>query len=212
MTKPAPAEPLPVLYEDHYLLAIDKPAGLLAVPGRGADKQDCLLNRVQQLYPDALLVHRLDQATSGLMLLARTTAVQSRLSVLFRDRLVDKTYQALVHGRLQPEQGSVHLAIGRNWDERPRRKVMEGGKPAQTDWQVLAYDATQNHSRVALQPLTGRTHQLRVHLLALGHPIVGDRLYGVADQAERLMLHATRLKLAHPVTREALALESPVPF
>ena len=212
MTSAAHSDLLPVLYEDEHLLAINKPAGLLAVPGRGADKQDCLLTRVQWAYPEALLVHRLDQATSGLMLLARTTAVQSRLSVLFRDRLIVKTYQALAHGLLQPERGSVQLAIGRDWDERPRRQVMEGGKPAQTDWQRLDYDAGENRSRVALQPLTGRTHQLRVHLQALGHPIVGDRLYGVADPAERLMLHATRLVLVHPVTGLPLELESTVPF
>ncbi|MBU6466670.1 MAG: RluA family pseudouridine synthase [Burkholderiales bacterium] len=212
MTYPAPCDPLSVLYQDEHLLAIDKPAGLLAVPGRGADKQDCLLTRAQQRYPEALLVHRLDQATSGLILLARTPEVQSRLSAAFRDRLIAKTYLALVHGQLQPERGSVQLAIGRDWDERPRRKVMADGKPAQTDWQLLAYDATCDQSRVALQPLTGRTHQLRVHLLALGHPIVGDRLYGVADGVHRLMLHATRLVLVHPMTGEPLALESAVPF
>ncbi len=200
-----------LVHQDPHLLVVDKPAGLLAVPGRGPDKQDCLLHRLQALYPEVLVVHRLDQATSGLMVLARNPAVQRQLSALFRDRQVHKQYQATVHGRLQPTHGTVSLPLAADWPQRPRQKVdTVAGKPSETHWTVLAYDPGSHTSSVALEPVTGRTHQLRVHMLALGHPIVGDTLYGLPDGAPRMQLHALALAFVHPVTGEALAVHNPV--
>jgi tRNA pseudouridine32 synthase/23S rRNA pseudouridine746 synthase len=154
---------------------------------------------VQTTHPEALIVHRLDQATSGLLVLARHATVHRQLSALFRLRQVDKQYEALVTGHLQG-QGLIDLPLCADWPRRPRQQVhLTLGKPSLTHWQSLAYNATSHHTRVALLPHTGRTHQLRVHLLAIGHPIVGDTLYDQPD-AGRLMLHATRLGFTHPVT------------
>jgi tRNA pseudouridine32 synthase/23S rRNA pseudouridine746 synthase len=203
-----------VLLEDSSLLAVDKPAGLLAVPGRGADKQDCLTVRVQARWPDALVVHRLDMATSGLMLFARGAAVQRRLSIDFAARRVAKRYVALVHGRPDQDAGRIELALAADWPQRPRRKVdPRHGKASITDWQVLDFDAARQVTRLALQPLTGRSHQLRVHLAAIGHPILGDALYAPPPlQAGRLMLHACGLELAHPRDGRPLRLHCDPPF
>lgn len=204
---------LPAVFEDAHLLVVNKPPGLLAVPGRGSDKQDCLLHRVQAACPEALLVHRLDQATSGLMLLAKSVAMQRALSKLFETRQVHKQYTAVVHGQLRPDAGGVNLPLIVDWPARPRQKIdFELGKPSETRWQVLSRDALSDTTRVTLEPITGRSHQLRVHMLALGHVLVGDRLYGaVADtledggnknvaQPRRMCLHATRLAFKHPVS------------
>ncbi len=219
-----------LVYCDDALIAVNKPTGLLAVPGRS--ESDCVALRVQALYPDALVVHRLDQATSGLMLLARGKAMQSALSVLFRDRLVAKTYVAVVHGIVLDESGEVALPLMADWPERPRQKVDALGKASLTHWRVLARYATTQTTRLALQPLTGRTHQLRVHMQAMGHPIVGDALYGIDDAsygpaarsngnandsglqspAPRLLLHAQRLLLPHPQSGAPLDLLAPLPF
>jgi len=211
---------LDVIHADAYLLVIEKPAGMLSVPGRGADKQDCAAARVQRLYPDALVVHRLDMATSGLLLMARGAAMQRRLSRAFADRQVGKRYLAVVAGRLvAPAPGDwalIDLPLAADWPNRPRRIVdPEHGKPSQTRWRVLDYDAACDATRLELEPITGRSHQLRVHLQALGHPILGDTLYGAADvqaRAPRLLLHATMLQLAHPATGQPLACSSAVPF
>ena len=211
---------LEVVHEDAHLLALVKPAGLLAVPGRGSDKADCLTARAQQRWPDALVVHRLDQATSGLMLLARGLPMQRALSAAFAERRVNKRYQALLHGHavLPPGAdsvwGEIDLPLLIDWPNRPRSAVnYAAGKPSRTRWRPLAYDAANDITRVALQPLTGRSHQLRVHLQAIGHPIVGDALYGPAgDGAARLMLHAGGLELAHPASGQPLVLDSAVPF
>jgi len=207
------------LYADATLLVFDKPSGLLAVPGRGADKQDCLAARVQARYPDALIVHRLDMATSGLMLMARGAAAQRELSKAFAAREVNKRYIAVVAGHLEaPPQGwgMIDLPIIVDWPNRPLRIVdHQVGKPSLTRWRVLGYDATGAHTRVELEPITGRSHQLRVHLRELGHPILGDALYappGVQALAKRLLLHAWSLRLVHPVTGEGLVFERPAPF
>ncbi len=207
-----------VLHEDEYLLAIEKPAGLLAVPGRGAEKADCLASRAVKRWPDALVVHRLDQATSGLMLLARNIEMQRSLSSAFAERRVHKRYEAIVHG-LPATPGSsdgwgeIDLPMMADWPRRPRSKIdLENGKPSQTRWKVLAHDVTEHRTRVLLEPITGRTHQLRLHMQALGHPIVGDTLYGPEDGAPRLMLHAYELRLTHPESGAALHLQSQVPF
>lgn len=207
------------LYIDDTLLVLDKPSGLLAVPGRGADKQDCLAARVQARYPDALIVHRLDMATSGLMVMARGPAAQRALSKAFAAREVNKRYVAVVAGRLDASQedwGVIDLPIIVDWPNRPVRIVdHQRGKPSLTRWRVLAYDAGAASTRVELEPITGRSHQLRVHLRELGHPILGDALYAppeVQARAGRLLLHACSLHFVHPLTGEALAFERPAPF
>ena len=213
---PPPDTGLQLYYQDDYLLVVDKPAGLLSVPGRGEVRQDCLSLRVQQRFPDALVVHRLDMATSGLLLMARGLAMQRQLSAGFAGRDVQKTYQALVAGRLQPAQGDIQLPLMADWLQRPRQKVdLQDGKPSHTTYQLLAYDAAADVSRVSLTPHTGRTHQLRVHMQALGHPMLGDTLYAppaVQQAAPRLCLHACALQLRHPHSGALLQLHSPVPF
>jgi tRNA pseudouridine32 synthase/23S rRNA pseudouridine746 synthase len=213
---PPPDVGLDLVYQDEYLIAVNKPTGLLSVPGRGAGRDDCLISRVQQRFADALIVHRLDMATSGLLLLARGPDMQRHLSLQFQKREIDKRYMALVHGHLAQVQGEVDLPLITDWPNRPMQMVChERGKPSQTRYVVLAQDAAAQQSRVELEPLTGRSHQLRVHMLALGHAMVGDPLYG--DQAQqgrypRLMLHACMLALAHPVTGVRLTLHSAPPF
>jgi tRNA pseudouridine32 synthase/23S rRNA pseudouridine746 synthase len=207
------------LYVDDTLIVVDKPSGLLAVPGRGADKQDCLAARVQARYPGALIVHRLDMATSGLMVMARGPAAQRELSKAFAARQVQKRYIAVVAGRLDaPPQGwgMIDLPIIVDWPNRPVRIVdHQQGKPCFTRWRVLGYDASGTRTRVELEPITGRSHQLRVHLRELGHPILGDALYAPADVqalAARLLLHAWLLRFDHPATGEQRVFESPSPF
>ena len=209
-------------FEDEYLLVLEKPSGLLCVPGRGPDKQDCLSARAQQRWPDALIVHRLDQATSGLVIMARSLAVQRQLSQAFAERQVQKRYIAVVAGRLEPspqitapqDWQLIDLPIAADWERRPLRVInAETGKSSQTQWRVLAFEGEQ--TRVLLNPLTGRTHQLRVHMAALGHPIFGDALYAdptIAASAPRLLLHATALEFMHPVHGHLIQLESPPSF
>jgi tRNA pseudouridine32 synthase / 23S rRNA pseudouridine746 synthase len=210
-----------VLYVDNSLLVLNKPSGLLAVPGRGEDKQDCLSARVQRRFPDALVVHRLDMATSGLMLMVRGIAMQRVLAKMFEMRQVHKRYIAVVQGRLLPPEGDygwglIDLPIMVDWPRRPLRIIdAERGKPSQTRWRSMAFDEASDSTRVELEPLTGRSHQLRVHLQALGHPILGDALYApaaLAAAAPRLLLHACALGLAHPLSAEPLRFESPPPF
>ena len=204
------------MFADEWLVAVDKPAGLLSVPGRGAGKQDCAAVRVQRDWPDALVVHRLDMATSGLLLMPRGALMQRRLAAAFERRAVAKRYVALVGGIVGPDEGVVDLPLLVDWPRRPLQKVdRANGKPSVTRWRVLARDAAAHCTRVELEPLTGRSHQLRVHMQAIGHPIAGDPLYAARTQAPlapRLMLHATRLAFAHPASGEPLTLESPAPF
>ncbi len=202
------------------LLVIDKPSGLPAVPGRGPGLQDCVATRVQASFPDALVVHRLDMATSGLMLMARGAAAQRALGTAFAARELDKRYVALVAGRLPAGPGDgwreIDLPLAADWPARPRQQVdRENGKPSLTRWRVLGHDGQNGWTRVELRPLSGRTHQLRVHLFAIGHPIVGDTLYAppaVQAQAARLLLHASAIALAHPATGERMVFTSPAPF
>ncbi len=210
---------LTVLYADAALLVLDKPSGLLSVPGLGADKQDCLSARAQALYPDALITHRLDQATSGLMLMARGADANRKLSAAFASRSVGKRYLAVVEGILaapDDEWGVIDLPISLDWPNRPRRIIdQQNGKPSVTRWRVLSHDRSKQTTRLALEPLTGRSHQLRVHLQALGHAIIGDTLYGrqpTSGPAGRMLLHAESLELQHPVSGEALRFVSDTPF
>lgn len=199
-------------YIDDALLVVEKPAGLLSVPGRSAENQDCVVARLQVLYPDALTVHRLDQVTSGLLLHARGKTTQAALSMQFEQRRVGKCYEAVVQGVIEGDAGDVDLPLIVDWPSRPKQKVdHEHGKPALTRWRVLSRDVGAQRTRVALEPVTGRSHQLRLHMASLGHPIVGDVLYGAAP-AQRVHLHACSLHFTHPVTGDALAFESATPF
>jgi tRNA pseudouridine32 synthase / 23S rRNA pseudouridine746 synthase len=210
------AQDLALLHCDAALLAFDKPAGLLCVPGRGADKQDCLATRAQARWPDAMVVHRLDMATSGVVLMARGSAAQRALNLAFAERAIEKTYLAVVHALMANDHGEIDLPLAADWPNRPLQMVDAlHGKPSLTRYRVLARDPAANTTRVALQPVTGRSHQLRVHLQALGHPIVGDALYAPAAlqaAAERLLLHALSLRLVHPSTGDSLSIESAAPF
>lgn len=223
---PAPTAPalsggaLTLVHEDEAFVVLDKPAGLLAVPGRGPDKQDCLSARAQARWPDALIVHRLDMATSGLVILARGLAMQRTLSMHFEKRRVHKRYTAVVAGGLRnpdPTNGwqSIELPLMIDWLNRPRSVVnAEHGKPSLTRWR-LADPQRGPGTRLELEPVTGRTHQLRVHLQAIGHPIAGDPLYASEAQralADRLLLHAGWLALPHPVSGAPLEFHSPCPF
>lgn len=207
---PAPYPQL--LHVDARLLAVDKPAGLLSVPGRGEDKADCVLARLRLVYPEALAVHRLDQVTSGVMVFARDAASHRALSVAFQHCKVWKTYEAIVEGEVDGDAGEVDAPMRCDWPNRPRQMVdLVDGKPALTRWRVLARDPAGAWTRLALHPHTGRSHQLRVHMCALGHPIVGDVFYG-AGPAARVHLHASRLELAHPRSGKPLAFAAAVPF
>ena len=200
------------LHVDAALIVAEKPAGLLAVPGRGPDKQDCLSARVQQCYPDALIVHRLDMDTSGLICFARTAEAQRRLNLSFEERRVGKRYFARVIGRLEGE-GEIDLPLSADLLDRPKSKVDHvHGKPSRTRWRAAGYEAAGDATRVELAPVTGRTHQLRVHLAALGYPIVGDPLYAPPAPAPRMCLHATALALFHPVDGRPVEFFSPPPF
>ncbi|TXI98169.1 MAG: RNA pseudouridine synthase [Aquabacterium sp.] len=213
---PPPDEGLDLIHVDEALIVVNKPEGLLSVPGRGEDRQDCMVHRVQQRFPEALTVHRLDMATSGLLVFARGEAMQRALSVLFQDRQVNKRYVAVVQGLLAPDHGEVNLPLIADWPNRPRQMVcFERGKPSQTLYEVLARDPLKDETRVALTPVTGRSHQLRVHMLALGHPMLGDPFYGDADsqaRAPRLLLHAEALGLPHPVSGERVHWACAAPF
>lgn len=208
-----PETPLEVLHEDHEIVVVDKAAGLLSVPGKGPHLADCLLSRVQEAFPTALLVHRLDRDTSGVMVFGLTPHAQRNLSMQFEKRRAKKKYVARVWGRLEPKEGTVDLPLIVDWPNRPLQKVCQKtGKSAQTDWRVIRHD--DNESRVRLSPRTGRSHQLRVHMLALGHVILGDPLYaeGVAADYPRLMLHSQELRVSHPESGRGLSFRAEVPF
>lgn len=203
-----------ILHVDEHLVAADKPAGLPTVPGRPVALHDCLWLRVREQVADALVVHRLDMATSGLVLFARGPVMQRALSIAFASRQVHKRYIAVVHGRVEPDSGQIELPLAADWPNRPRQRVdIERGKPSTTRYAVVSRDA--DSTRLALEPLTGRSHQLRVHLAAIGHPILGDTLYGdagVQAAATRLLLHATGLTFTHPHDGREVSFGSPVPF
>ncbi len=203
-------------YQDDYLIILNKPAGLLSVPGRGEDKQDCLISRVQKEFSDALIVHRLDMSTSGLMVMARGKEIERNLSILFQQRKVAKKYIAVVDGKVSTYCGEVDLPLITDWPNRPKQKVdFKNGKSSQTRYTVLSYDKKNNTTRLKLIPLTGRTHQLRVHLQSINHAILGDELYASKEAIEkspRLLLHACYLSFTHPVTDELIEINSEPEF
>jgi len=209
-----PQEPLRILHADHEILVVDKPSGLLSVPGKGGHKADCLIERLRGPYPEVLLVHRLDADTSGVMVFALTPHAQRHLGLQFEHRQTKKHYLARLWGHLHPDAGRVDLPLIVDWPNRPRQHVNhETGKPAQTDWKVLRREVD-GTTRVRLNPLTGRSHQLRVHMLSLGHPILGDPLYaeGPARDFPRLMLHAESLRLRHPDGGRHMTFTAACPF
>jgi tRNA pseudouridine32 synthase/23S rRNA pseudouridine746 synthase len=196
-----PTDPIEILHEDAHIVVVNKPSGLLSVPGRGEHLADCLIERLRLAFPQILLVHRLDRDTSGVMIFAQTPAAQRHLGQQFENRQTKKTYVARVWGQIAEKEGTVDLPLIVDWPNRPKQMVChETGKPAVTDWKVVKRDETE--TRVRLMPRTGRSHQLRVHMLALGHPILGDPFYasGAALEYPRLMLHSEELRVKHPDT------------
>ncbi|MFG6565234.1 pseudouridine synthase [Sulfitobacter sp. 1A13421] len=208
-----PQDPLVILHEDAEVLLVDKPSGLLSVPGKGEHLADCLITRVQAVFPQALLVHRLDRDTSGVMIFALTPHAQRHLGLQFEKRMTRKTYVARVWGVPAEKSGSVDLPLIVDWPNRPRQMVChETGKPAQTDWKMVKNDG--ETARLRLFPRTGRSHQLRVHMLALGHPILGDPFYatGPARDFPRLMLHSEELRFNHPQGGASTKVRAKAPF
>jgi tRNA pseudouridine32 synthase/23S rRNA pseudouridine746 synthase len=209
-----PDVPLAILHHDSALLVVNKPAGLLSVPGKDPGKEDCLIDRLRRVFPEVLLVHRLDCDTSGVMVFALTKAAQGNLGQQFEKRHTKKVYVARLSGLLEPKEGTVDLPLCVDWPNRPRQHVNhEQGKPAQTDWRVIRHDG--KTTRVRLMPLTGRSHQLRVHMLSLGHPILGDPIYAegpARTDYPRMMLHAESLRLRHPELGKTMTFSAPVPF
>ena len=213
MTAYAPPDgPLRVLHADADILVLDKPAGLLSVPGKGPELADCLVTRAQAEHPAALLVHRLDRDTSGVIVLGLTRAAQRDLGLQFETRRVKKVYVARVWGRVAEASGEVNLPLAVDWPNRPLQHVTPDGRPAQTTWRVVRHEG--DTTRLRLMPRTGRSHQLRVHMQAIGHPILGDPFYatGPARDFPRLMLHAESLRLRHPATGVTLTFSALCPF
>jgi tRNA pseudouridine32 synthase/23S rRNA pseudouridine746 synthase len=212
---PPTAPFLAVVHADDDILVLDKPCGLLTVPGKSAELADCVASRAAARHPGARIVHRLDMDTSGLLVLAMNPAAHRHLGLQFERRHVNKTYVARVAGHLRADAGTIDLPLSCDWPNRPRQMVdHESGRGAVTHYQVMerAADGT---TRVQLSPVTGRSHQLRVHMLALGHPILGDPLYATGTAltaADRLQLHAATLEIRHPVGGARLRFDAPAPF
>ncbi|WP_206483375.1 bifunctional tRNA pseudouridine(32) synthase/23S rRNA pseudouridine(746) synthase RluA [Thalassotalea sp. G2M2-11] len=205
---------LDIVYRDKDIVVLNKPSGLLTVPGRLTEHRDCLQTRVQRVLPSATIVHRLDMATSGIILMALNKAAHVHISRQFEQRKTQKQYLARVYGHVQEQDGTIDLPLICDWPNRPKQKVdHENGKQAKTHYHVLSY--SENSTFVELLPITGRSHQLRVHMLALGHPILGDRLYAhdkALTESPRLQLHAKWLQISHPVSEQTLTFEAPCPF
>ena len=213
---PPPDTGLEIIYQDDYLLALNKPAGLLSVPGNTEQKQDSLASRVQKEFPDALTVHRLDMCTSGIMLMALGKDAHRQLSMMFEQRKIKKRYVAIVDGKPEPPAGEINLPLITDWPNRPKQKIdHEIGKPSCTRFKVISFDDEDNSSRVELEPVTGRSHQLRVHMQTQGHTILGDKLYApkiLQEKSERLLLHAALLEFIHPFTKKHICIECEAPF
>ena len=204
-----------ILYEDDDLLFVDKPANLLSVPGKGPAGDYCLSTILQKSYDNLKVVHRLDMATSGLMLFTKNYATQKVINAQFEQRHVDKSYIAVVDGKIDAS-GSIDLPLMTDWPNRPKQKVChQQGRKSLTYYQPITYNKENNSTRLLLLPKTGRSHQLRVHLMAIGHAILGDEFYADAstfEKSDRLLLHAQSLKLSHPVTGQELSISSEAPF
>lgn len=210
---------LDIIFQDKDIVVLNKSSGLLSVPGRLPEHQDCLQNRVQRVLPTATIVHRLDMATSGIMIMALNKPAHVAISRQFEQRKTNKSYIARVFGKVAEIEGSIDLPLICDWPNRPKQMVdHDNGKKSLTNYSVLSYSTLSSGDEstlIELRPVTGRSHQLRVHMLALGHPILGDRLYAhekALTVSSRLQLHARNLSLTHPVTGELLCFVSPCPF
>ena len=216
MTRVSPPPTVPLAYHDDAFIVANKPSGLLTVPGRGPDKQDCLINRLLVNHPNSRIVHRLDQPTSGLVIVPQSYEALRHIGRQFETRTVSKRYTAVVAGLVAQNEGSVELPLICDWPNRPRQMVdWDNGKKALTHYRVLSRDRATQQTRLALIPVTGRSHQLRVHMRELGHPILGDTLYAPASviaASDRLLLHAEYIEFAHPVTGEPVVIEAPASF
>lgn len=205
---------LDILYRDEAVVVLNKQSGLLSVPGKPLAHRDCLESRVQTVLPEALIVHRLDRPTSGLIVMAFGADNHRALSIAFQDRKTEKTYVAEVFGKVVGDEGIVDEPLATDWERRPMQCIdYERGRPSQTKWSVL--ERSDRFTRLRLTPITGRSHQLRVHMQHLGHPILGDDFYAkgpALDASDRLLLHAERLAFAHPATGEWCTFEAPAPF
>lgn len=212
---PSCEEPLQVLHAEATHLLVDKPTRLLSVPGRSPENRDCVISRLQLEYPGATAVHRLDFDTSGIMVVPLSKAALSHLSRQFQQRSVNKCYTAVVYGQVEQDRGRIDLPIAPDREARPKYKISPEGKASVTDYQVLERNSQNNTTRLALYPITGRSHQLRLHLQALGHPILGCEFYAHAEalaMADRLLLHASELSFEHPTTGQRVNTTSAVPF
>lgn len=215
ITYSPPLDEPEILYIDDDVIVANKPAGLLSVPGRGADKQDCLISRLQASHPEALIVHRLDMPTSGILILARNPEAHRQLGKQFEERNIKKEYTAVVQGVVKNRHGEINLPLITDWPNRPKQKVdHENGKPSLTCYEILSVNAEEQNTRLKLTPVTGRSHQLRVHLLSIGHVIIGDALYSEIEAAKntRLHLHANKITFSQPSTNEILTVNSDSPF
>jgi tRNA pseudouridine32 synthase / 23S rRNA pseudouridine746 synthase len=203
-----------IVYQDDDLVLLDKPSGLLAVPGRGPELQDCLSSRVQAILPQALIVHRLDRDTSGLMVMALGSMAQRELSRQFAERIVEKRYLAVVYGCPEGAEGTVELPMRKDFDHPPRHMIDPiSGRSALTSWRLI--ERSGDRSRLEVRPLTGRSHQIRLHLATLGHPVLGDNLYAhdaARSMAPRLLLHAAELSLRHPADGRGMKWTAACPF
>jgi len=215
MYNPPAHQSLDILYQDDYLIIVNKPSGLLSVPGRGDDKQDCMLSRLQTEFPDALTVHRLDMSTSGILIFALNKATQRDLGSLFENRKIYKRYLAKVQGKIGAKEGVIEQPLITDWPNRPKQKIDYAiGKPSKTRYYLKTHNPD-NTSFVLLEPVTGRSHQLRVHMSSLGHPILGDELYGTTmskNASDRLLLHAESIEFTHPVTHMCISLDCSADF
>jgi tRNA pseudouridine32 synthase / 23S rRNA pseudouridine746 synthase len=208
--------PVEILYRDEDLLLVDKPDLLLSIPGRNPLNSDCVISRIREDFPSASVVHRLDLDTSGIMAIPLNKPTHSHISRQFQERKVEKSYHAVVFGLLEEDEGKIELPIATDWDNRPKQIICEErGKSALTHYQVLERFPESNRTRLLLKPVTGRSHQLRIHLASIGHPILGCDMYAHEEalgMTKRLMLHAHTLAFTHPTTSDWLAAEAPLPF
>jgi len=212
---PPPHTTLHILFQDEHLLAVHKPAGLLSVPGKGPEKQDCLVSRCVAKFGEIHIAHRLDMSTSGIIIFARSKGAVRAMNQLFAGRDVSKTYIAVVHGLIEQDSGEINAPLMVDWPNRPKQKIDTEGKPSCTHYQVISRDIKTSTSRVQLTPITGRSHQLRVHMMSLGHPILGDEFYAgdeAFQKADRLLLHAAKLQFTHPFTQQVLHIDCPPDF
>ena len=216
MNHAAPVNPVHIVYQDEHLIVANKPPGLLSVPGKGPENQHCLYNQILKLNPNARIAHRLDQGTSGMVIFPLSYLALRNLTQSFEDKKIQKTYLAVVNGIVEQDQGEIDLPLICDWPNRPLQKVCyEQGKKALTRYQVLQRDQELQQTRVQLFPITGRTHQLRVHMLSMGHTILGDGLYAspeIKSKAPRLLLHAQDLFFPHPITGDDISLHCPAEF